>query len=96
MSVTKEDMDVKFKCVEMSSLASTYNVNDSDMSQFFDQDKKLAKKIASVKLKFDVEYCEGKRELHRGHRGYPIAHDIGVWAFSADSLCNYRRILLFF
>lgn len=70
MSVTKEDMDVKFKCVEMPSLASTYNVNDSDMSQFFDQDKKLAKKIASVKLKFDVEYCEGKST-----RGYDMILD---------------------
>ena len=65
MSVTKEDMAVVFKCIEKSKKNSLYDVNDSDMSQFADQDKKLAKKIATIKLKYDAEFCEG-----RSTRGY--------------------------
>lgn len=60
MSVTKEDMNVEFKCIEIFRDESLYDVNDSDMSQFADQDKRLAKKIATIKLKYDAEFCEGK------------------------------------
>lgn len=60
MSVTKEDMAVVFKYVERPSKDSSYDVNDSDMSQFADQDKRLAKKISTIKLKYDAEFCEGK------------------------------------
>lgn len=65
MSVTKEDMGVVFKHVERPSEDSSYDVNDSDMSQFADQDKRLAKKISTIKLKYDAEFCEG-----RSTRGY--------------------------
>lgn len=60
MSVTKEDMAVAFKCIEIAKKDILYDVNDSDMSQFEDQDKKLAKKISTIKLKYDAEFCEGK------------------------------------
>lgn len=60
MSVTNEDMAVVFKCVEKFREDYSYNVNDSDMSQFVDQDKRLAKKIATIKLKHDKEFCDSK------------------------------------
>lgn len=60
MSVTDKEMERKFVSLEVHNRDCSYNVNDVEMSQFKDQDKKLAKKIATIKLRFDAEYCDGK------------------------------------
>lgn len=56
MAVSKEDMmDELFRCEEFSVEKASYRVNDADMDAFKGQDKKLAKKIGSIKLKYEED-----------------------------------------
>ena len=63
MSVTDKEMKKVFAFSETPERNFAFNVNDAEMVQFANQDKRLAKKIATIKLKFDVEYCGGKSNL---------------------------------
>lgn len=65
MSVTDKEMERKFVFFEVEERDCSYNVNDAEMAQFKDQDKKLAKKIGTIKLKYDAEHCNS-----RSNQGY--------------------------
>ena len=55
MSVTEKDMSGPFKCIEFVNDKAVYKLKHEDISQFLNQDKVLAKKIANIKIKYELE-----------------------------------------